>query len=176
MIKVSVIGNVGSDCVIKEANGSKFGTFRVAHTSSVKTSDGQKKDETIWVDVVINNVEWAVIPYIKRGVKIYVSGAAKLRLYSSPKDKCMKAGLTINATDIQLCGGSSDDVPRHLVNPSDGALVEVQKFYHVDLDNSAMKKGQVVDLYDPHGGRYQANYGGWVSRAQDEEPKEEVTE
>lgn len=176
MIKVSVIGNVGSDCVIKEANGSKFGTFRVAHTASVKTNDGQKKDETIWVDVVINNVEWAVIPFIKRGVKVYVSGHAKLRLYSSPKDHCMKAGLTISATDIQLCGGSTDDVPRQLVNPTDGALVEVKKFYHVDMDFSALKKDQVAELFDPHGGRYLANKQGWVSRALDESRNEEESE
>ena len=33
MLKVEIIGNLGADAEIKEANGSKFVTMRVAHTS-----------------------------------------------------------------------------------------------------------------------------------------------
>ena len=32
MFKVEVIGNLGADAQVKDANGTKFITFRVAHT------------------------------------------------------------------------------------------------------------------------------------------------
>lgn len=175
MIKVSVIGNVGADCVVKESNGSKFAVLRVADTTKVKHEDGSTTDKTIWVDVVISNTEWKVIPFLKRGVKVYVCGNASLRVYSSPKDKCMKAGLTINATDIQLCGGSSDDVPHQLVNPSDGSLIDVSKHYWVNVDTSKMKKDELSELLDPRGGRYLVNKAGFVVPASDDNQSEEET-
>ena len=80
MFKVEIIGNLGADCEIKESNGSKFVTMRIAHTTSYVKDDGSKQESTIWVDVTLNNAESKVIPYLKQGVRVFVRGNGSLRV------------------------------------------------------------------------------------------------
>ena len=42
MFKVEMIGNLGADCEVKDSNGSKFVTFRLAHTEKYKQQDGRE--------------------------------------------------------------------------------------------------------------------------------------
>ena len=163
MLKVELIGNLGADCEIKESNGSKFVTMRVAHTSKYKKEDGSEVEQTTWVDVTMNNTESKVIPFLKAGVKVFVRGSASLRVYSSQKDRCMKAGLTINAVEVELCGGMYELVPKQLVVPETGALVNITKFYQANIDTSKFKKEDVGYLNDLKGNRYMLIKGGWVT-------------
>lgn len=163
MLKVELIGNLGADCEIKESNGSKFVTMRVAHTNKYKKEDGYEVEQTTWVDVTMNNSDSKVIPFLKAGVKVFVRGNASLRVYSSQKDRCMKAGLTINAVEVELCGGMSELVPKQLVVPETGALVDVKKYYQADIDTSKFKKDDAGYLNDTKGNRYLLVKGGWVS-------------
>lgn len=163
MLKVELIGNLGADCEIKESNGSKFVTMRVAHTNKYKKEDGSEVEQTTWVDVTMNNPESKVIPFLKAGVKVFVRGNASLRVYSSQKDRCMKAGLTINAVEVELCGGMSELVPKQLVVPETGALVDVKKYYQADIDTSKFKKDDAGYLNDLKGNRYLLVKGGWVT-------------
>lgn len=163
MLKVELIGNLGADCEIKESNGSKFVTMRVAHTNKYKKEDGSEVEQTTWVDVTMNNSDSKVIPFLKAGVKVFVRGNASLRVYSSQKDRCMKAGLTINAVEVELCGGMSELVPKQLVVPETGALVDVKKYYQADIDTSKFKKDDVGYLNDTKGNRYLLVKGGWVT-------------
>lgn len=162
MIKVEVIGNLGADCEVKESNGNKFGACRVAHTDKYTDAQGNVHESTMWVDVVIPDAENKVIPYLKAGVKVFVRGNASLRVYSSQKDRCMKAGLTINAREIELCGGSSDAVPRQLIDPSNGQLFDVTKCYWIDKPTKGMKKSDLVDMTDVKGGKYKMDSVGFV--------------
>ena len=163
MLKVELIGNLGADCEIKESNGSKFVTMRVAHTNKYKKEDGSEVEQTTWVDVTMNNPESKVIPFLKAGVKVFVRGNASLRVYSSQKDRCMKAGLTINAVEVELCGGMSELVPKQLVVPETGALVDVKKYYQADIDTSKFKEDDAGYLNDTKGNRYLLVKGGWVT-------------
>ena len=163
MLKVELIGNLGADCEIKESNGSKFVTMRVAHTNKYKKEDGSEVEQTTWVDVTMNNSDSKVIPFLKAGVKVFVRGNASLRVYSSQKDRCMKAGLTINAVEVELCGGMSELVPKQLVVPETGALVDVKKYYQADIDTSKFKKDDAGCLNDLKGNRYLLVKGGWVT-------------
>lgn len=163
MLKVELIGNLGADCEIKESNGSKFVTMRVAHTNKYKKEDGSEVEQTTWVDVTMNNPESKVIPFLKAGVKVFVRGNASLRVYSSQKDRCMKAGLTINAVEVELCGGMSELVPKQLVVPETGALVDVKKYYQADIDTSKFKKDDAGYLNDTKGNKYLLVKGGWVT-------------
>lgn len=163
MLKVEMIGNIGADAEVKNSNGSKFVAFRVANTQKYKQQDGTEKEVTDWIDVTFNNPESAVVPYLKRGEKIFVRGNGKLRVYSSPKDRCMKAGLTIMAQEIELVGGIRDAVPRELVQPETGALVKVNKFYQAEIDTSKMKKDDKGFLFDRQGNPYALVKGGWVA-------------
>lgn len=173
MIKVEIIGNLGADCEVKQSNGNKFGACRVAHTDKYTDAQGNVHESTMWVDVVIPDAENKVIPYLKAGVKVFVRGNASLRVYSSQKDRCMKAGLTINAREIELCGGSSDAVPRQLIDPSDGQLFDVKKCYWIAKKTKGMKASDVVMMTDAKGGRYTMDSVGFVQPFVDESESEE---
>lgn len=177
MLKVELIGNLGADVEIKESNGSKFATMRIAHSDRWTDEQGNVKESTTWVDVTMNNTESKVLQYLKSGVKVFVRGTARLRVYSSQKDRCMKAGLTIVASEIELCGGSSDEVPRELFAPDNGQLFKVAKYYQSDLDTSKWKKEDQAILVDRQAHRYIVVKGGWVAPeqvpvAEDQKPEE----
>lgn len=89
----------------------------------------------------------------------------------------MKAGLTINALEIELCGGSSDVVPRQLIIPETGDIVDVAKYYQANVDTKAWKKDDQGVLVDRQGNSYQLIKGGWVAPLKtEEEPVEDQTQ
>lgn len=163
MLKFEVIGNLGADAEIKNIDGTKFVSMRVAHTEKWKDEKGEVKELTQWVDVTLNNVEHGIIPYLRAGVKIFARGTGSARIYSSKKDRMMKAGLKISAQEIELVGGSSDDVPRQLVEPATGALLDVTKYYWCNADCSKMKKDDVREVVDAKGNVYLLNKAGFVA-------------
>lgn len=162
MFKIEVIGNLGADAEVKESNGTKFITMRIAHTDSYKDDAGNKHEKTVWIDATMNDADSKLLPYLKRGVKVFVRGNGSLRVYSSPKDRCMKAGVTVSVREIVLDGGSSDDVPRQLIEPNTGALLEVSKHYWINRDNKAMKEDETMMLVDQRGNHYLMSKDGFV--------------
>ena len=174
MFKIELIGNLGADAEVITKNGSSFVAMRVAHTNKYTQQDGTARESTDWVDVTMNNPESKVLPYLKQGVKIFVRGNASLRVYSSPKDRCMKAGLSVAASEIELCGGSSEAVPREVINPEDGSLYKVAKYYQCDYDTKGFKNGDVKVLVDKNGQMFNVIKGGWIAPAvQEPEPEAE---
>lgn len=168
MFRAEIIGNLGADASVMESNGSKFVTMRIAHTDAYKDEQGNKHEKTVWVDATMNDAESKLLPYLKQGVKVFVRGNASLRVYSSPKDRCMKAGVTLSVREIELVGGSSDDVPRQLIDPATGMLYESQKYYWINRDNKDMKKDDVMQLVDARGNQFVMNKAGFVSVPQTE--------
>lgn len=140
MLKVQFIGTLGADAEKKTSNnGSKFTTARAAHNDVWKDDAGEEHSTTQWVDLVLDDHP-SVADYLKRGQQVYVEGYVSLRVYSSPKDRCMKAGLTIRVRHIELLGGRQDLVPRQLID-GNGVIHEVQKFYWT----ADVKGGVLVD-------------------------------
>lgn len=166
MFRVEIIGNLGADASVMESNGSKFVTMRIAHTDAYKDDAGNKHEKTVWIDATMNDAETKLLPYLKQGVKVFVRGNASLRVYSSPKDRCMKAGCTVSVREIELVGGSSDEVPRQVIDPKTGMLFETQKYYWINRDNKDLKKDEVMTLVDSRGGEYVMNKRGFVSAPQ----------
>lgn len=176
MLKVEVLGNLAADVEIKESNGSKFATFRVADTQKFKGQDGQDKEVTNWIDCTFSNVESKVLAYLKTGVKVFVRGNASLRVYSSKKDRCMKAGLQVNVTEVELCGGNNDEVPRQIVDPENGQLFDVEKYYWTNAPTKGMKKEDLKDMIDVRGNRYKMNCRGFVVRIPEKNEEQNETE
>lgn len=174
MFKVEVIGNLGADCEVKNEQGYKFATFRVAHSERWTDAEGKEQSVTTWIDCTINNVDNKVIPFLKQGVKVFVRGFGGLRIYSSKKDRMMKAGLTVKVLEIELCGGGNDDVPRQLIEPQTGALIDVTKHYWANIDTKALKKDEQFELIDKQGNRYRGNKAGFVTPYVEPEPTEEA--
>ena len=163
MFKVEFIGNLGADAEIKESNGSKFVTMRIALTDKWTTETGEKRESTTWADVTMNNTESKVIPFLKTGVKVFVRGNGSLRLYSSPKEKRMKAGIQCAATEIELCGGVAEAVPRQLIEPETGVLIDTTKYYWCNADTKNMKAKDTKLLIDTRGNQYLMDNRGFVA-------------
>lgn len=155
MLKIQVIGNLGADAELHQSNGSEFISFRVAHTESI-TRNGVQTDSVTWVDVTMNGNGGQLLQYLKKGAKVFVDGNLALRVYSSKKDRCMKAGATCFARTVELCGGSSDVVPRELIT-QDGILLRVNKYFHIEEPQFF---NQIV--FDKNMNQYATNENGWV--------------
>lgn len=110
MIRIEMIGNLGADAELKNNNGRKFVSFRLAHTDKWKNSQtGQDNVSTMWASCAINGDAHNLLPYLKKGVKVFVRGSVQLNMYSSPKTHQMECGLNIAVWEIELCGGNREE-------------------------------------------------------------------
>ena len=160
MINVNVIGRIGANAEVKSANGKEFTTFRVAHTNKWRDEAGKISEETIWVDCVYSG-KLGALEYLTKGTQVYVTGSASLRIYSSKKDKCMKAGLTINVRSVELLGGKSDDIPATLYRTDTGEEVKINKYYGMDMQGKQQQTA--CYLQSKSGDIYLANEFGWLT-------------
>lgn len=152
MLQQILVGNLGADAMLQEKDGRKFTTFRVAHNDAWTDGNGQRHDNTIWVDCIMQDHP-KVAEFLKQGQQVVVIGTVSLRIYSSQKDRCMKAGMTINVQRIELVGGQSDAVPSRLYD-SNGAMHEVRKYYATDVRSTV--------LSSQRGQQFQVDENGWV--------------
>lgn len=153
MLQTTIIGNIGSEPVTKSDNGKEFTAFKVAHNDTWTDQSGTRHTNVIWVDCILNGRP-NVVEYLKKGTQVYVSGDTRLRVYSSEKDRCMKAGLTIAVRSIELLGGKSDDVPSRLYD-KDGAEHQVSKWYLTDVKQT--------QLMSQRGAQFIVDKKGWVT-------------
>lgn len=108
MLKAEIIGHLGSDVSILGETGHEFAVMRVAHSRKYKDHQGIDHATTTWVDVIVRK-DNPCIPYLKKGTQIQARGNVETRVYSSEKDRCMKAGITINATELHLLSSSKNE-------------------------------------------------------------------
>lgn len=166
MLMVFLIGNIGGDAQLQTKDGRKFTTFRVAHNDRWTDQDGNVHDSTMWVDCIVNDHP-KVAEYLKAGATVCVIGRASTRLYSSAKDRCMKAGLTVNVERIELVGGKADSVPGVLYD-TNGVEHKVIKYYFTDVASA--------QLFSRSNRAFQTDQSGWVSPVvTSEQPKDEET-
>lgn len=158
-----VIGNLGADAEVVTSNGQSFISLSIADSRKFKKQDGTEVTQTNWVDAIISNADHPVLPYLKQGVKVCVIGNSSLRVYSSKKDRMMKAGQTIHVLSIELCGGSSDEVPRQLIDPETGLMHSVFKFFYVDPGTFPQAISPGKKLTDQKGREYVMNETGLVT-------------
>lgn len=155
MLKLQVIGNLGADAERGSSQGQDYIKFRVAHTDRYTRQDGTQVDNTSWVNCIWSGDHARLLPYLRQGVKVYVDGDASPRVYSSAKERCMKAGLDLRVRQLELVGAQPDSVPSRLYD-SDGIQHDVQKYY---FSESSKEK---TELFDVRGGRYIVDKG-WIA-------------
>lgn len=153
MLQAILIGNLGANCQKQVQDGRKFTTFRVAHNDSWTDDNGQTHSETKWVDCILNDHP-KVSDYLLAGTSVFIQGTIKTRVYSSQKDRCMKAGITIRVNRIELLGGKRDEVPSRLYDNT-GIQHDVRKFFHTDVTNTPLMSQQ--------GDPFVTDANGWVS-------------
>lgn len=109
MIKMEIIGNLGADAEVKVYNGSKFVSFRVAHTDKwVDQQSGVINTQTTWVSCSLNGDGGGLTPYLKKGTKVFVRGTPNFVVYSSPKTRKMETGVNLFVREVELCGGHQE--------------------------------------------------------------------
>lgn len=99
MLRLELIGNLGSDAQVREANGTRFVSFNVAH--SVKKND---TEITTWVGCTLSYVNDNLVKYLVKGQCVYVTGTISLRTYKG-KDGMIHAGVDCRVDSVQLIGG-----------------------------------------------------------------------
>ena len=161
MLQATIIGHLGADAQVKNNNSKQFTTFRIAHTDRWTDEAGTVHDNTIWVDCIINGVS-NVVPYLKKGQLVFITGSISLRVYSSAKDKCMKAGMTINVRQIELLGGKADEVPAILFDANDGTSVEVKKYFYAPSLIRSEESAELYPLVSKAGERFVCNRNGFI--------------
>lgn len=157
MLIATLVGNVGADAQKKTADGRNFTTFRVAHNDDWTDQAGQRHSSTIWVDCIMNDHP-KVADFIKQGTMVAVTGTIKTRIYSSEKERCMKAGIQINVRNVELLGGSSDEVPRRLYD-ANGVQHDVKKAFYSDVKKCT--------LMSQRGTHFNVDENGWITPIQE---------
>lgn len=159
MFKAEIIGNIGADAQVKGENGRQFVSFNVAHSDKWTDDNGTLHETTQWVSCIINDITSKVVQYLVKGKTVYVRGNAKLRVYSSEKERRMVPGITINVQDIELIGGQVDAVPRQLIGDG-GMLFQVFKAFYIDPAIAT----KPTELMDAQTNKYSVDPNGFVTR------------
>lgn len=154
MLTTIVIGNLGANAEFHSENGNEFVSFKVAHTDRYKGSDGQDKEETVWVSCVLNGRADKLLQYLTKGTKVCVVGDASVRTYHSKKMQRLVAGINVFVRQIELIGARPDAVPPYLFE-EDGVQHNIKKFFFCeDIKNRP--------LFDRDGTTYAVDEHGWV--------------
>jgi single-strand DNA-binding protein len=83
--KVILIGNLGADPEARSLNnGGEVVNLRLATSESWKDSDGNRKERTEWVNVVIFNENLGKVAkqYLRKGSKVYLEGQLQTRKWT----------------------------------------------------------------------------------------------
>lgn len=168
MLQSTVVGHLGADAEVKEANGRKFVTFRVAHTDRYKDAQGVSHEATQWVSCVLAGDGGGLLPYLVRGAQVLVIGRASTRVYSSPSLRQMVASLDVNVDRVELLGSRSELVPGKLYT-TDGVEVDVLRLYSVDIttmERLRPTKAHPVELVSRKGQRFTLDCSGFINPIQ----------
>lgn len=171
MFRVEFIGSLGDNCTKRTEGGKTFFTFKVAHTDKWTAADGTEHQETAWASCVLSEARGTLIQqYLTKGRKVFVRGRARLKIYSSPKDKCMKAGIDISVDEIELVGSEPDAVPRRLFRTDTGEEVRISKLFWLPGktlpadDSVTPPAAMVTELVDMKGNIYSVDPNGFVTQ------------
>lgn len=109
MTRLEIIGNIGADAEVRDYNGNKFVSFRVADTDRFVDTDGVVHERTQWFSCTMQGEQPALLPYLKKGQKVFVRGRANLKVYDSATAHAKVAGADIRVSELELCGASKQE-------------------------------------------------------------------
>lgn len=101
MIQVQILGNLGRDAEVKTINDKQYLSFSVASTEK-----RNNEESVTWVSVLYPHQE-ALLPYLKKGQQVFVSGRLKAGIYQN--NNSFGIDLSVFAQTLQLCGGKKEE-------------------------------------------------------------------
>ena len=103
MLKVEIIGHI---CIAAEAcvwDGREFVQFPVEHISNNNGANGELKQVTEWVQVSWRGNGGRLLPYLKKGAKVFIRGELKPQRYKNAYGE-LQISLKVIASEVFLCG------------------------------------------------------------------------
>jgi len=114
MLKLTAIGNLGKDAVIKHQDGSdSVINFSVAVNTAWKDKAGQRHEKTTWIDCAMWRTpshSTRILEYLKTGTTVYVEGEPSTRAYIDGQGKAASAQV-LKVLNVELVGGKKAETP-----------------------------------------------------------------
>ena len=124
--KVMIIGNLGNDPEMRfTPNGSPVATFPIAVSRNYTTSEGERRQETEWFNVVTwNRLAETCNQFLTKGRRAYVEGRLRTRTWEGQDGgKHYRTEVVANRVIfLDRTGGVAplpDEMPEDEVNPED---------------------------------------------------------
>lgn len=107
MLQVQLIGNVGNDAKVVEANGNRFVSFSVGTNEKFKDANGDQVEKTTWVSCILSK-ESPVKDYIKKGTKVFVEGDLSVKSFKA-NDGNYQVGVNCRVRRIELLSAKKEE-------------------------------------------------------------------
>jgi single-strand DNA-binding protein len=108
MQKTLLIGNLGNDPELRDANGNPVCMFSVATTERWKDRQGNRQEKTEWHKVVAwNDLANICSNFLKKGSRIYIEGKNKTRKWMD-QNGVEHSVTEIIAKEIEMLSTNSD--------------------------------------------------------------------
>lgn len=105
MQKTTLIGNLGNNPELRDANGTPVCSFSVATTERWKDGQGNKQEKTEWHRIVTwGNLATICGKYLSEGSKVYIEGKNKTRKWTD-KNNVERYITEIQAKEMEMLGG-----------------------------------------------------------------------
>jgi len=98
---IQLIGNLGRDAEVKHIGERDYLSFSVACTEK---KSGE--ETTSWYSILYHYQE-SLLPFLKKGQQVYVSGRLKAGIYQNQQS--FGIDLSVFATTLQLCGSKREE-------------------------------------------------------------------
>jgi len=106
MQKTTLIGNLGNDPEIRDANGTPVCSFSVATTERWKDQQGNKQEKTEWHRIVAwGSLAEICAQYLGKGSKVYIEGKNKTRKWTD-RNNVERYITEIHAKEMEMLGGT----------------------------------------------------------------------
>jgi single-strand DNA-binding protein len=118
--KVQLIGNVGKDPEMRyTANGSAVTTFSLAVNRNFQGTDGERREETDWFDIVTwNKLAELCSQFLQKGRQAYVEGRLHTRSWDG-QDGVKRYKTEVIAQTVLFLGGPGGGGHRGGEQPQD---------------------------------------------------------
>lgn len=107
MFKAEIIGNLGRDAELKRGNDGNYVVFNVCHSTKYRDREGNEVTNQLWASCTRNGDGGRLLPYLKKGQKVYVRGNVSSRTYRG-HDGNWHSGINISVDEIELVGASPE--------------------------------------------------------------------
>ena len=117
--KVILVGHIGADPEVRESNGGKFATMRLATSEKgyVNKQGTQIPERTDWHNLIVNGGLVQVVEgFVHKGSKLLVEGKLRYRKYTA-NDNTERWTTEISVTNLELLDPKQTQQPAQVPQP-----------------------------------------------------------